>query len=140
MVGSNFNHFPEVAQALHDEIVDIVKTTAQGTVQIAQSRAPVDTGFLKSSIYYSTLSESSYGQEAGAPPEGAYLLPEMDKPADETSATIGVAASYGEYVEMGTRYQPAQPYLQPAIDAMAGPFQDALSFIEEGIKARLNGI
>ena len=38
------------------------------------------------------------------------------------SATVGPTAHYGAYVEFGTRFMDAQPYLRPALDVQARQF------------------
>lgn len=132
-----WNDFPAIAEALEDELAIIVEKTAEGVVQVAQSRAPVRTGFLRDSIYYTTSTKSTYGRDVGEVPAGASLLSPIEAPTEKTSVNIGVAANYGMFVELGTRYMAAQPYLAPAISAMQGPFQDALNFIEDGLKGHI---
>jgi HK97 gp10 family phage protein len=57
----------------------------------AKERCPVDTGRLRNSIAI--------------------------EPADEgLSGTVGTNVEYAPYVEFGTRYMPAQPFLLPAIE------------------------
>lgn len=69
----------------------------------AQTRAPVDTGYLRSSI-----SADSIGP---------------------TEVEIGPTAHYGKYLEYGTSRAAAQPYLQPAFDAVAPSLENAISQI-----------
>jgi HK97 gp10 family phage protein len=96
--------------------------------------APKDTGFMADSIYISTADESTYGS-SGSPPEGAEILPE-EKPDDDLTAIVGVAASYGAYVELGTRFAPAQPYLVPAAETIKGEFADIMAqALEEGLSS-----
>jgi HK97 gp10 family phage protein len=59
----------------------------------AKRLAPVDTGRLRASIY---------------------SQPEAD------GVEIGATAEYAAYLEHGTRFAPAQPYMQPAIYKVAG--------------------
>jgi len=71
----------------------------------AKVKAPVDTGFLRSSI--AVLSVSS------------------------REAVIGVGAEYGVYVEEGTGRMEAQPFMRPALEnnreRIAGMIRDALA-------------
>jgi len=95
-----YNHFPKIAANMHDKVPKIV---AKATLDIeagAKVRAPVDTGFLRASIT-------------------------SRKVTDEHWRVI-VGADYGIYVEMGTRYMAAQPYLGPAVDAVRSGFIAAL--------------
>lgn len=64
----------------------------------AQDYAPVDTGFLKSSIGIS-ITEHGFTAESGP------------------------TANYGEYVEYGTRRMNAQPYMKPAFEIQKEQFK-----------------
>ena len=77
-----------------------VQNTAKGIAKGAQQRAPVDTGHLRSSISYERL--------------------------DEHAALVMVKATYGHFVEYGTRRMGAQPYLIPASEAERKPFEQRL--------------
>lgn len=74
----------------------------------AQVNAPVDTGYLRSSI-------SSEVQSTGGTIRGE----------------VGPTANYGGYVENGTSTQRAQPYLRPATDAVVPGYEAALEQIGE---------
>ena len=63
----------------------------------AKRLAPVDTGRLRSSIGH-TLRRDAGG-----------LL-----------ATVGTSVEYASYVEFGTRYMRAQPFLRPALSRVTG--------------------
>lgn len=63
---------------------------AQRTQQIAQQLCPVRTGRLRDSI-------------------------EIERDGD--GRRIGSKLNYAIYVEVGTRHEPAQPYLRPALQA-----------------------
>lgn len=65
------------------------RTWALNVSRLAKARAPVRTGYLKKSIYARKIGPKAW--------------------------RVRVGASYGIYVEYGTRYMAAQPYLRPAI-------------------------
>ena len=46
----------------------------------------------------------------------------LDLGNDGLSAAVGPTAHYGPYVEFGTRFMDAQPYLRPAHDVQARQF------------------
>ena len=115
---SLFNYLPLVPERVQEAAVEAVKKAAFDIQAIAALNAPVDTGFLKSSIYVVTHGESTYGQGALDPPRGAELLDEIDRPSSSTVAYVAVGANYGIYQEFGTAYQPAQPYLGPAAEVV----------------------
>jgi HK97 gp10 family phage protein len=83
--------FRAKAQAAGGQVGTAVVATAALIQRGARQNAPVDTGFLRSSITRET-SRTPFGAEA----------------------VIGPEAHYGGYVENGTRYQAPQPYLLPA--------------------------
>lgn len=76
----------------------------------AQTRVPVDTGNLRSSI--------SHEVQAG----GGGMRGE-----------VGPTAEYGRFVEQGTSRMRAQPYLRPATDAVVPGYEQALGQITDGI-------
>jgi hypothetical protein len=132
---ADFNHFPQAAEAFHKALSQAVRKTAFDIQGHAASTAPIDTGFLRNSIYVVTHDESTYGN-ASPSKEGSYLLPEIDKAESDTEAWIAVGANYGIYLEMGTRFMPAKPYLAPAVESVRPTFEDALGRIEEAMKAQ----
>lgn len=70
----------------------------------AQMRAPVDTGYLRSSI----------SMDAG-------------RDGDTYRVEVGPTANYAGHVENGTSRQRPQPYLRPATDAALPGLEQALS-------------
>jgi HK97 gp10 family phage protein len=133
-----FNRFPEIAVALRRAGAKIVKKAAFDVQALAQARCVVQTGYLKSSIYTHTFDSSTYGQGVVGGGPGAYLLPDVGKPANDQTAFVGVGANYGVYVEFGTSKMAAQPYLTPAADEVAPSYQAAWQRLEE--KLREEGI
>jgi len=131
---TEFDRIIDIGNQMHDIFKDIVSDTAKHIAEGYQDTAPRLSGFMADSAYYTTSEESTYGQ-AGAPPKGATLLPEVDKPENDLEAYASVAASYATYVEFGTRYQGAQPRFYPAIDKMWGEMQQEL----ESVESRLGG-
>ena len=157
-----FDHFPEIIEALHEGLKQAVKKTCLDIQAKAARNAPVDTGFLRSSIYVTGSFGSTYAEELekstrpsdkptkSGKPRGLSkrqravkakmntdLLPEIaTDPNDELTGYVAVGAAYGAYLEFGTRHMTARPYLYPAVEAMRGSFEDALSKIE----ARLNEV
>lgn len=89
-----FNRFPSIQAHMLQAAEDLTAKAAMDMVAGMQMRAPVDTGFLRSSI-----------QAAKVGP--AYWR-----------VTIG--ADYGLYVEFGTRFNRAQPFFFPTV-AEVGP-------------------
>jgi HK97 gp10 family phage protein len=77
----------DAPEALQKAVKKALKQTAVLTKEEAIDNCPVRTGALRKSIYYK-VSDYSY--------------------------SVGAKAEYGGYVEFGTRYMEAQPYLRPA--------------------------
>lgn len=67
---------------------------------LAKMGAPIDTGYLRSSLGTKKVSDSE--------------------------VQVGASANYAAYVEMGTRYTKAHPYLAPAVKVAVGKLINAL--------------
>ena len=135
MIGvTGFNHWGEIAAKFPVELHKVVVQVTEFVGKTAYDVCPKDTGFLASSIYTSTSEGSTYGQTNGPAPGDAYLLPEGPEVSDPFTGYVGVAANYGVYLEFGTRFQPAQPYFYPAVDAGRVRFEAALSVFESFLK------
>ena len=134
--GVKFNHFPKIAGFITKAVKQVVKETASDIQAVAAINAPKDTGFLASSIYTINGKQSGYGRTTTLSSSGkrrrrkidtTNLLPEIPPPPDAYTAYAVVGASYGIYVEMGTRFMAAQPYFYPAVDSVRPIFEDRLS-------------
>jgi HK97 gp10 family phage protein len=164
MAVRGYNRWPEVGAAMHNALRRAVKTTAEDIRDTAQDNAPVDTGFLQKSIYATGAGiRSTYGggvqkaQRARSKKVGigsvalrrkrayqaratrqatqeAMLFPELAPPPDDTSALVAVSATYGIYLEFGTRHMPAQPFWTPAVEQGRATFDAELAGIEGEIK------
>ena len=122
-----YDILPEVAARMEEALDAIIKKCAFDIEAKAKAKAPVDTGFLKSSIYVETAKESTY-DHAGGEGEGE-MLPEVERPKKH-NAIVAVGASYGAYVEFGTVHAPAQPFLTPAAEEVRPEFEAALHLLE----------
>lgn len=94
------NRFPQVIRALEDRADLIVRKTAMDLEARAKMRAPVDTGVLRASISAAAVGPRHW--------------------------RVTVGADYGWYLEMGTRFMRAQPYLGPAADEVWPAFTSAM--------------
>ena len=68
---------------------------------LAKTLVPVRTGFLRDSIFHD-------------------IIP------NNLGFDFGAKADYAEYVEFGTRFQRARPFIRPALDANQGRLLDAI--------------
>ena len=98
-----FKGLVELQDALRDKtklesVKKIVKLNGSEMQQQAQRNAPVDTGTLKRSI---GLNVSDGGM----------------------TAKVEAKTDYAPYVEFGTRYMNAQPYMKPAFNQQKGKFK-----------------
>lgn len=84
-----------------DDVKRVVKANGTELTRNAQSKAPVDTGFLKRSIVFS-LANSGL-----------------------TSKTE-VGAEYAAYLEYGTRFMSAQPFMKPSYNIQKQKFKSDL--------------
>lgn len=79
----------------------VVKKNGSDMQRKAQRNAPVDTGTLKRSIG-------------------------LDVSDNGMSATVEPTAEYAPYVELGTRFMEAQPFLKPAFEEQKKQFEKDL--------------
>ena len=139
---AGFNHWPQIAARLKPAIRKAVTAVAIGLEEDARGNAPKDTGFLASSVYSVTPDYGSTYGEALMPPGDSYQLEEV-KPDDDTSATVGVSANYGVYVELGhhTRgsgsWVPPQPFFFPAVEAARPVLDDELAKVEASLRGSI---
>lgn len=89
-----------------DDVKRVVRHNGAEMQVKAQQNAPVDTGYLKRSI---GLEITDGGM----------------------SAEVEPAADYGPYVELGTRFMEAQPYLKPAFDEQSKKFKKDMNKLVE---------
>lgn len=94
-----YNRIPQLIAAVEANARAGVVKHANLIASDARARAPVETGFLRSSIHVESVST---GKEAN----------------------IVVGADYGLFVEYGTYKMAAQPYLNPALEADKQAFFD----------------
>jgi HK97 gp10 family phage protein len=109
----------QFAQGLEDELSKLVRKTAFAIEGDAKTRAPVDTGALRASIYTVTSDGGS-----SRVPQGVEAAGPVERPSSPTEAVVAVGVNYAPYVEYGTRHTAAQPFLMPAGVAKEGPFLD----------------
>lgn len=139
---SGWNLLPEVPGALDKAISKVVRKAAFDIQRAAAQNAPVDTGFLKSSIYVVTKGASTYGaaaENASGKNGDAELLPEIDQPPNDRTAYVAVGANYGIYQEFGTVNMPAQPYLTPAAELVRPQYLAAMRSLEGLLLSNLGG-
>ena len=126
-----YDFLPELAFKLQEATSRVVRKAAFDIIADAKRGAPVDTGFLKNSIYMVTPEKSTYDRIGEPVKEGQEVLEEVTPPDSPTEAIVAVAASYGIYVEYGSEHGPAQPYLTPAVEYVYPQFIHALELLEE---------
>jgi HK97 gp10 family phage protein len=94
--------FAQAPAALQKAIKKSLKQAATLIKQEAIWNCPVRTGYLRTTIFYSVN-------------------------GDEMGFTVGAKAPYGGYVEFGTRYMQAQPYIRPAFITVMTSIRSAMS-------------
>jgi len=128
-----FNNWAKLAEALPKVTSQVVRKTAFDVLAGWQSRVRVDTGFEKNSGYVKTKTESTYGGAAPTSP-GAYLLPEIEAPADDQTAYIGVGANYGLVEELGGAHHTANPAMAQSVEAARPGFDAGMAAVEQAMK------
>lgn len=89
-----YSHLPMVVDAVHDGTRELVHDIAYRAYQLSQETVPVDTGKLKDEAYVDEISDDEY--------------------AVVYAAENTVGNPYGPFVEYGTAFMAAQPFLGPA--------------------------
>lgn len=159
-MANEFNDFAKIADKIEPACKKIVRKTMRTVRDSARNLAPKDTGLLKRSVYYTGGGGSStYGQivqQAGSlsrkgfisrrrlashfkrverqRKQEALIFPEMPPPPSATEGYVAVAATYGVYVELGTRKMPARPFFYPALNDGQQVLEEELSKFEDSIK------
>lgn len=113
-----------LVEGMADEAQQVCDRTALSIEHDAKQDAPVDTGFLRRSIYSVTSTGSDYTSEGDS-------LPQVDRPAG-ISAAVGVASPYGWWVNFGTHRMAGRPYFSGAVERHRERFKDELKKAVEG--------
>jgi len=100
-----FNHLPALTPDVQRRVAEIVESAAFACEGLAKSIAPIDTGFLRSSI--------------------------QAQPERPLSWVVAVGAEYSISVEFGTSRQAAQPYLTPASENVRPTFLGQMQRVVE---------
>jgi HK97 gp10 family phage protein len=101
--------FRQMERKAKPEAARIASETAQNAASLAKQLAPEDTGALKESIFIEQLSETRF--------------------------KVGAAVPYAGFVENGTVFQDAQPFLRPAIEFARKDFEAALQSFFASVSA-----
>lgn len=97
---------------IRKKVERVIAETAREIASMAYQLAPKDTGYMADSIAVEQALESG-------------------------TLRIVVGAYYGKFVEWGTRFQVAQPFLRPAVHQMQRRLRARLGHIERGLAAEL---
>jgi HK97 gp10 family phage protein len=111
MAGSRIvvkTRIPQYSRAVRAALEKAVSDTALEIEGRAKMLAPVDTGFLKSSIFSKQIAPYRWA--------------------------IGPAASYGIWQELGTHRMAAHPFLLPALRASESGFYARIAAAAGGVK------
>ena len=108
-----FNHIPNLTDSMRANAIEAVAKAAFDIEAHAKTLVPVDTGTLKNSIQR-TIDD---GGLAATIPAG-----DGSTPPGSTTAS----AEYGLYVEYGTKYSRAQPFMRPAAEKVRPAFIEVM--------------
>jgi HK97 gp10 family phage protein len=117
---ANTNNWAAMADALGKEMGKVVVGTAKDAKKNIQARirsnGQVRTGFMHDSVYTVTSEGSDYKG-------GALAFSEVAGPENNQEAFVAVAATYAQYPNNGTRYQPANPFFEPGMEDTKPDFE-----------------
>jgi len=119
-VRCDYKKFTEWGDAISKRLIVVTREMAQDLVNDINTSAPVDTGALSHSCYVSMMEFSGYAEALDAlkrlnPKCKDTPIAEVPSPTKPDQANVGIVAPYWQYVEYGTVYAPAQPFVNPAI-------------------------
>ena len=138
----SFNRFPELI-AKQDKLLSKVVTKTAFDLDAAigakiRANGSIDTGFMVNSRYVRTYDSSTYGQIAQPTKKGSYAFPEVERPPNNKTAYVGIAASYAMWVNGGTHRMPARPFLEPSVDLIRPAFEAALAAIDKSLSGGIS--
>ena len=93
----------DIYYELQENAYDAIYDAVTKTLRDAKENAPVDTGYLRRSIFM-----------------------EIDQSGDSYTGTVYCGAEYGLYLEFGTYKMFAQPFLFPAFERQMAQLEQAL--------------
>ena len=127
------NDFGKLTAAALREVDKAVRKAAFDIEREAKLLAPVDTGFLRASIYTVTQGRSGF-KVSSATASGAAQRTLFNQVAvtNPYEAVVAVGAEYGIYLEYGTSRNRAQPYMTPAVQKVNPSFEKAVALALEG--------
>jgi HK97 gp10 family phage protein len=95
------NRLPEIAKRAAQVAADVIRETVADIETGAKARAAVDTGFMRDHINGRVINQNAGEVVSEAP--------------------------YSDFVERGTRFAPAQPFMTPAAEAARPRFEAAVA-------------
>ncbi len=99
--------YPDKWEKAMDKALPTIGLFVQGEAML---RVPVKSGRLRGSLTYATTRGQSNARNPAVPVDA------VRRPYDKEEVWVGTNVEYGPYVEYGTRFSKAQPYLRPALD------------------------
>ena len=120
--------FPVAVDAAVRELAFNVHREALNNLELLVYSGPeptktgyVRTGALRNSLYVRTSKDDAMQSAISSARAANTNVPIGSEPAFTRrlgSAQIGVAVEYGVFIEYGTRFNPAKPFLGPAIESL----------------------
>lgn len=134
-----YDLLPEIAAKIEETASKVVRKVAFDMAGHAMANTESvmtrRTGFLVNSIYVKPggdEGDNPYPYSGVQQPDGdQVLLPEVEKPAEKTTAIVAVGANYGWFLEFGTSRMSPHPYFTPAVEYVRPEFEKALDKILE---------
>ena len=129
----SFNHFGAIATEF-DRLQALAVSKTCFDLEAAmkakiRANGQVDTGFMVNTVYTRTYDSSDYSAT------GKDAMPEVERPPNNKTGYVGVAASYGYWQNYGTHLIPARPFVEPSVELVRSDFEAALSAIEAKLGA-----
>lgn len=127
-----FNNFAELAAALLPALQVAVQDTATDVASHIQetitANGQVQTGHMLDSVYVNGPLGSTYSGGGKDTAEESYS-------GSGVGAVVGVSAFYSIFQELGTRFMPPHPFVDPGTRASAENFMSHLAQVEDAMRA-----
>lgn len=141
-MAESFNRFPELI-ARQDKLLSLAVTKTCFDLEAAikakiRANGQIDTGFMVNSVYSRTYDSSTYSNVGQPTKKDAQAFDEVERPSDNKTGYVAIAASYGIYQNYGTRFQPGRPFLEPSIDLVRPEFEVALAAIDKSLSGGIS--
>lgn len=138
----SFNHFPDLIAKQEKLLSKAVTKTCldlEAAIKMRiRANGQIDTGFMVNSVYSRTYDSSTYSNVGQPTRKGAQAFDEVERPPNNKTGYVAIAASYAQWQNYGTHLLPARPFLEPSVDLIRPEFEAALAAIDKSLSGGIS--